>query len=129
MKRIHRISGVLLAGIFAGAPVYSDSNVIDLQNGYRAESDSVLAKLDLATAAVVGEVSLRQADGKRTLLPNGKYDQAPPAEWAFWFTMVCKAADSRDGDKCITDAEAQTYLDDVTKYLGTAPPPAEYFGH
>jgi len=88
-----------------------------------------LEKLDLATAAVIGEVSLRKATNGYELVPNERYNRAKPAEWDFWYTMVCKAADNNDDDKFITDVEAQAYLDDITNYLCNEPPPAEYFGH
>jgi len=106
---IQKIGGVFLAGFLARVPIHSESNSIDLKNGYAAESYSTLDKLDLATAAVLGEVGLRTVGNSHKLIPNSKSDQAPPAEWAFWFNMVCKAADSRDQDRFITDDEAQGF--------------------
>lgn len=128
-EAIRRIAGVFLGGLLAGAPVHSQSKSVDLTNGYAAESYSTRDKLDLATAPVIGEVSLRKTGNGFRLVPNERYNQAKPAEWDFWYTMVCKAADTKDEDKLITDDEAQAYLDDITRYLCSEPPPAEYLGH
>jgi len=126
---IRKIARVFLGGLLAGAPVQSQGEGVDLKNGYAAESYVTLGKLDLATAAVIGEVSPRKTTGGYELVPNERYNRAKPAEWDFWYAMVCKAADNKDEDKFITNGEAQAYLDDITKYLCNEPPPTEYFGH
>jgi len=60
---IKKIAPIVLAGIVAASPIYSQSNkTIDLRNGYAAESQLVINNLDLLTSALAGEVILQKID-------------------------------------------------------------------
>jgi hypothetical protein len=110
---IQKVFGPLvLMGMLAG-PVHADNKLIDLENGYSAESDSVSEEINLLTLLKTEEIQavIHKVDGNYqidSVRQTSKYRTTPTKEWDSAYDKICSSID--DGDKSISEMEIQTYL-------------------
>lgn len=81
--------------------------VIDLGDGYTAESPKAAQNLDLATSSIVGEVYLeRTSEGM--VIHKTRY-QSPPREWLTVYKVIRDLVDG-DNNTIVTNSEIEGFL-------------------
>jgi hypothetical protein len=117
------LAGALVAGCATYSTPYNASNInkqtssetkkhlINLKNGYFAESSETTDTIDLITSALLGEVILiRTNHGEYMKRNSGKYLESGEEAWNSTFNQSCKDADI-DKNNILEENEVNDLLD------------------